>query len=109
MKWGEVWTLSGGPGYAGKPRPALILQADWLDDTGSVITCGITSRHGPVLRARPALEPSPANGLHKPSEIMLDKVIAVRRERLGEKIGVLGEDDMERVRRTMMLVLGFAG
>lgn len=109
MKWGEIWTQSGGPGYAGKPRPVLILQADWLDKTESIITCGITTRPDRILRSRPALEPSETNGLNKPSEIMLDKIIAVHRDKLGLRIGAVNEDDMERVRVAVMLVLGFAG
>ena len=28
MQWGEVWTVAGAPGYAGKPRPAVVLQND---------------------------------------------------------------------------------
>lgn len=91
------------------PRPVLIVQTDWLDDAESIITCGITTRPARMLRSRPPLEPTSANGLHKPCEVMLDKIMAVHRVRLGHRIGALGEDDMARVRVAVMLVLGFAG
>ncbi len=28
MKRGEVWTVAGGTDYAGKPRPAIVIQDD---------------------------------------------------------------------------------
>ncbi len=109
MKWGEIWTQSGGPGYTGKPRPALIVQADWLIVTESIMTCGITGRGDHILRFRPPLDPSPTNGLHKPSEVMVDKIIAIRRDRLGQRLGAISEDDMERVGQALLLTLGFGG
>lgn len=107
MKRGEIWTLAGGPGYAGKPRPALIVQSDLLADTRSVLTCGLTTRANPALYSRPAIEPSAGNGLQEPSEIMTDKITAVPRARLGKRIGALSPQDMVRVEQALLLVLGF--
>ena len=45
MKRGEIWTVSG-PGYAGKPRPAVIVQDDLFDATASVAIVSLQS--GPV-------------------------------------------------------------
>lgn len=106
---GEIWTQSGGPSYAGKPRPALILQSDLLADTESVITCGLTTHRNPVLRSRPPVEPDGNNGLHERSEIMIDKITAVRRDKLGSRIGQLSREDMTRVEQALLLVLGFEG
>ena len=107
---GEVWTLSGGLGYAGKPRPALIVQADWLTaEVESVLTCGITTRIKDNLRSRPTLLPAPDNGLRETSQVMVEKITAVPRDKLGERIGQLSAEDMTRVEQAMLLVLGFAG
>ncbi len=43
MKRGEIWTVAGGKGYAGKPRPVVILQDDRFDKTGSITVCAFTS------------------------------------------------------------------
>lgn len=42
MRRGEVWTVSGA-GYAGKPRPAVIVQDDRFDATASVTICAFTT------------------------------------------------------------------
>lgn len=106
---GEIWTVSGGAGYAGKPRPALIVQADWLTDVGSVLVCGITSLVQDNMMSRPALVPSADNGLRGASQVMADNIIAVPRDKLGARIGVVSGADMARVEQAMLLVLGFAG
>ncbi len=43
MKRGEIWTVSGGQGYAGKPRPAVIIQDDRFDATASITICAFTT------------------------------------------------------------------
>lgn len=40
---GEGWTVSGGRGYAGKPRLAVILQDDRFDATDSITLCAFTT------------------------------------------------------------------
>ena len=109
MKRGEIWTQSGGPGYAGKPRPALIIQSDLLAGTNSVITCLFTSDIGTALPSRISFIPDEANGLHDPSDLMADKITAVSRDKLGTRIGAVSEDEMEQIERALLIVLGFAG
>ena len=41
MKRAEVWTVAGGPDYAGKPRPAVILQDDAFAGTASNTTIAV--------------------------------------------------------------------
>ena len=62
MKRGEIWTMVGGPGYASKPRPAVIIQDDGLTETLSIAVCPLTSQpiEAPMLHIR--MEPSPKNG-----------------------------------------------
>jgi len=42
MTRGEVWTVSGS-GFAGKPRPAVIVQDDRFDATTSITICAFTT------------------------------------------------------------------
>ena len=65
MKRGEIWTMAGGPGYAGKPRPVLIIQDDAFDATASITVCLITTEpiEAPILRLN--VKPTPENGLLK--------------------------------------------
>lgn len=107
MKRGEIWTVSGGPGYAGKPRPAVILQSDLLVDSPSLLTCGFTSRASEDVPLRPLIEPSPGNGLRMPSNLMSEKLTAVPRARLGHQVGSLSAEDIARVEQALLLVLGF--
>jgi mRNA interferase MazF len=108
MKRGEVWTVAGGRGYAGKPRPAVIVQDDAFDATASVTVCAFTTdpTEAPLLRIR--VEPSEGNGLLAPSSLMVDKLTTVPRERLGKRIGRLDDTEAVRLNRAMIVFLGLA-
>jgi mRNA interferase MazF len=109
MKRGELWTLAGGPGYAGKPRPVLIVQDDTYGETVSITICPITTEGMGTAVLRQALKASPDNGLHKPSRVMIEKITTVPRGRLGKRIGALSVDDLARVDRALLVFLGLAG
>ncbi len=96
-------------GDFGKPRPALIIQADQFADLGSVAILPITSRlvDAPLLRL--TVEPAAENGLRVVSQIMLDKAMTVRAERIGPSIGQIDETAMIAVNRSLALFLGLAG
>ncbi|MCX5946553.1 MAG: type II toxin-antitoxin system PemK/MazF family toxin [Cyanobacteria bacterium] len=108
MKRGEIWTMAGGPGYASKPRPVLIIQDDAFDATASITVCLITSEpiEAPILRLKVKL--TPENGLLKNSYLMVDKITAVPRNRLGQRIGMLADDDLLRLNRSLLVYLGLA-
>jgi mRNA interferase MazF len=92
------------PGDYGKPRPALVVQSDLFNDTHASITVApITSTIVDTPLFRVTVEPSRRNGLRLVSQIMVDKVTAVRRQRLGQTIGRLEEDVMLRVSRALAL------
>ncbi len=76
----EIWTVSGGPGYAGKPRPAVIVQDDRLD-TDSVTICPFSTDSTDAPQFRLVVELDDGNGLGALSRIMVDKVTTVRRSR----------------------------
>ena len=105
MKRGEFWTVSG-PGYAGKPRPAVILQDDRFAATASVTLCVFTTdpTEAPLIRLE--VQPTPENGLRQASKLMADKLTTVSRERLGERVGELAPADMVRLERAVMVFLG---
>jgi mRNA interferase MazF len=109
MKRGEIWTVSGAPGFGSKPRPVLIVQSDRLHGTQTVLACGFTSQTNVAVPFRPLIDATPETGLKQSSTIMIEKLAAVSRTKLGERIGALPEDDLERVEQALQLVLGFAG
>lgn len=103
----EIWTVSGGADYAGKPRPAVIVQDDHFD-TASVTLCPFTTDPTDAPLFRLLIEPGPGNGLDVPSRIMVDKVTTVRRSRLGAKVGVLDDANVLRLNRALVVFLGIA-
>ena len=108
MKRGEVWTVSGAAAYAGKPRPAVIVQDDSFEDTKSITVCGFTTdpTDAPLLRL--PVEPTGSNGLHETSRIMVDKITTVSRNKLGRRLGRLADADMLRLNRALVVFLGIA-
>ncbi len=109
MKRGEIWTASGGPDYAGKPRPVIIVQDDNFDGTASITICPLTTHGIDAGLIRPNLEPSSANGLRVTSWAMADKVTTIARARLGKRIGALTVAEMAPVARSLIVFLGLAG
>jgi len=109
MKRGEIWTVSGGPGYAGKPRPAVILQDDRFDRTNSITLCAFTTDPTEAPLFRIPMEPSVRNGLRQRSRLMADKITTVPRARIGTRIGRLDDEDMIRLNRAVVVFLGLAG
>lgn len=63
MKRGEVWTAAGGPDYAGKPTPVVVLQDDAFDATHSLTICPFTTSPADAPLMRLPIEPSDQNGL----------------------------------------------
>jgi mRNA interferase MazF len=109
MKRAEIWTVAGGPDYAGKRRPAVILQDDAFDGTGSVTLCPFTTHlvNAPLIRL--PVEPSRENGLQTASHLMVDKVTTVARSKLQKRIGTLRDEDVVRLNRAVLVFLGLAG
>ena len=108
MNRGDV-VLVVAPGDLGKPRPGVIVQADELGDTTtSVLVCPLSSDLSDFRRTRPVIEPSAANGLRLPSQIMIDKVNPLRRDRIRRVIGSLDAESTERLNGALLVVLGLA-
>ena len=109
MRRGEIWTVSGGKDYAGKARPVVIVQDDRFDATASIAICAFTSDPAEAPLFRLAVAPSEANGLRTASRLMADKITAVPKAKLGRCIGRLGDEDMVRLNRAILIFLGLAG
>lgn len=109
MRRGEIWTVAGGAAYSGKPRPAVILQDDSFDANDSVVVCPFTSDPTPAPTFRILVEPSTGNGLRVPCHLMVDKLAAVPRTRVRHRLGVLEDDAVLRLSRTVVTFLGLAG
>ena len=109
MRRGEIWTVSGGKDYAGKPRPVVVVQDDRFTDLDSVTVCPFTTdaTEAPLIR-RP-VEPSSDNGLAASSRIMVDKISSVPRSKIGQRIGRLEDEHMLWVSRAVVVFLGIAG
>ena len=107
MKRGDLVTIALQGDY-GKPRPALVIQSDFFDVHPSVTVLPVTSelRETPLFRV--TLEPGAANGLQKPSQVMVDKAVTVARERIGESFGHLDAETMLTVERCLAVFLGIA-
>jgi mRNA interferase MazF len=96
------------PGDYGKPRPAVIVQSDALPDSHtSVVICPMTS-DAVDADFRITVEPGPETGLRVRSQVMADKPVAIRRERVGQRIGQLGATDMARLNVALAFVMGLA-
>ena len=109
MKRGEIWTVAGGKDYAGKPRPAVIVQDDRFDATGSITICAITSDKSEAPLFRIVIQPSDQNRLTTNSRLMVDKITTIPKSKLGSHIGHLDAADMARVNQAMLIFLGLAG
>ena len=107
MRRGDLVTVAVS-GDFGKPRPALVIQSDHFDATATVTVLLISSTlvNAPLIRL--AVEPGAENGLRKPSQVMIDKAMTVRRDRVSAPFGRLQDDTMVAVNRSLALFLGFA-
>jgi mRNA interferase MazF len=109
VKRGEVWVASGGPDYAGKPRPVVVLQDDRFASTLPITVCPLTTNPADVPLMRPVILPSTANGLKLPSRLMVDKVSTLPRTKMGSRIGRLAPADQVVLDRALLVFLGLAG
>jgi mRNA interferase MazF len=105
---GEIWTVSGGNNYAGKSRPAVIIQEDRFDGTSSITLCAFTTDPTDAPLIRLLIAPSEQNGLRTACRLMIDKVTTVPKTRLGKRLGQLEDTDQLRVNRALMVFLGLA-
>lgn len=107
MKRGDFVTIAT-QGDFGKPRPALVIQADQFNENATVTVLPVTSTlvAAPLLRI--AVRPSAENGLMKPSQIMVDKAMTVKRDKVGPAFGHIDANAIVEVERCLAVFLGIA-
>jgi mRNA interferase MazF len=105
---GELFTAATRGAYTGKPRPVVIIQDDRFDATASVTVCPLTTNPVEAPLTRIPIEPSELNGLEQPSKLMVDKITTMPRDSLRDRLGRLGENDLVRLNRALVVFLGLA-
>jgi len=108
VKRGEIWTVAGGQDYAGKPRPAVVLQDDLFDTANSVTICIFTTDQTDAPLVRLPVTPNEDNGLRKPCRLMVDKITTVPKSKIGARIGQLDDEDVARLNQAVLVFLGLA-
>jgi mRNA interferase MazF len=108
MKRGDIWTVAGGKDYAGKPRPAVIVQDDSFAATDSVTVCAFTTDQTEAPLIRLPVEPNEQNGLRTVCRLMVDKITTVPRAKVGAQVGRLDAQDMLRLNQAVLVFHGLA-
>jgi mRNA interferase MazF len=108
MKRGDVVTVAAAGDY-GKPLPAVIVQSDALPvEHASVIVCQLASELSEARDFRVTIEPTEGNGLQVRSQVMADKPVTIRRERIGRQVGRLEQEEIARLNIALAFVMGLA-
>ena len=108
MKRGDLVTIAVSGDY-GKPRPALVVQADGFAVLPSVTVLLLTSEVHDEHLVRITVPPSAGNGLHKPSQVMIDRAVTVPRTKAGPVFGRLDDTGMRAVSRALAEFPGLNG
>jgi mRNA interferase MazF len=105
MRRGDFVTIAV-QGDPGKPRTALVMQADQFDEHATVTLLPITSTlvAAPLLRITVPADGD--NGLDQPAQVMVDKAITVQREKIGPVLGQIEADLLVKVERALAMFLG---
>ena len=105
---GDIWTVAGAKGYAGKPRPIVIVQDDSFDATDSITVCAFTTDETEAPLFRLPIKPSERNGLRATCHLMADKITTVPKSKIGAHVGRLSDEDILRLNQAMLVFLGLA-
>lgn len=105
MKRGDIVTVAGGV-YAGKPRPALIVQDDRFDATDSLTVCPLTTTDVDAPLLRVLVRADEHSGLSRDSYLMVDKATTVRRNNAHAVLGALEATTLVEFERRLLVFLG---
>ncbi|MEY2900875.1 MAG: hypothetical protein RL247_1041 [Actinomycetota bacterium] len=106
MKRGDIVLASAGSGYAGKPRPVVVVQDSAYDTLTSVVVCPLSTSSPVADPLRIGLTPSPLNGLEEACAVMVDRVSAVPRTKLGVRIGEVDQKMLVAITRGLASLIG---
>jgi mRNA interferase MazF len=108
LRRGEIWTVAGGKDYAGRPRPAVIVQDDSFDATDSITICAFTTDETDAPLFRLPVQPNARNGLRAACRMMVDKITTVPKTKVGARVGRLDDADILRLNQGVLVFLGLA-
>lgn len=107
MKRGDI-AIVVAPGDYGKPRPAVIVQSDALEDVDSVMVALISTHQIDAPLYRLSIAPAPGTGLKQASDVLVKKVMAIPRRKVGAVIGRLTDADVLVLNRMLAFAMGLA-
>ena len=107
MTRGDLVTIAM-PGDFGKPRPAVVIQAEQFQEHASRTVLPVTSTLVAAPLFRIALTPNADNGLKQPSQVMIDKAMTVKRDKIGPVFGRIDLDKLVEIERALAVFLGIA-
>jgi len=108
MRRGDIVAVAS-PANPLELRPAVIVQSDSFPAAhASVLICPLTPDVSEASYFRVSLKPTGSNGLARPVDIMADRVLAVRRERIAQTLGRLGRDEISRLNNAVAFAMGLA-
>jgi len=95
---GRLWQAKTGAGDSGRQ----------FDEHATVTVLLVSSMlvNAPLIRI--TVQPSMGNGLQKPSQVMVDKAMTVKRDKLGQAFGRIDEDALVEVERCLAVFMGIA-
>ncbi|MGS0741059.1 type II toxin-antitoxin system PemK/MazF family toxin [Glaciimonas sp. GG7] len=92
-------------GDYGKTRPTFIIQSNLLNDLESAMLRPVTSElKNAVFRV--TIEPNPSNGLRALSQVMVDKLLTMPRNKISEPFGYLDDSRMKSIHKALLLLVG---
>lgn len=91
-----------------KPRPALVIQSDQFNEHASVTVLLLSSTLVAAPLFRVTVQPDEKNGLQKSSQVMVDKAMTVKRDKLSEVFGSASDKVMLEIGRCLAVFLGIA-
>lgn len=107
MRRGDLVTVAAPSDFA-KQCLALIIQSDRFKNTGTVTVLLLSGTLVDAPLIRVPISPGPSNRLQKPSQVMIDKMMPVKREQIGEAFGRLDDETLLSVTRSLAVFLAIA-
>ncbi len=106
MTRGAIVIVAAKGAYIGKPRPAVVVQADLFNPTHSSVTlCPITSDCVDAPLFRITLPPGDRTGLANVSQVMIDKLVSVPRSAIVREIGLCDSSSLDLIDDALRLWL----
>jgi mRNA interferase MazF len=97
------------PSDLGRPRPGIVVQANEISaGLSTIFVCPVSSDLQDRITLRPLIEVAPENGLRLRSQIMTDKLVALRRDRIRRVIGRIDAETSEQLDRALLVLLGLS-